>query len=187
MSVHGVVFIVGVIMIISAIFIYSKSEGTALHDVLEKYGAQQSEIKELRELLNKNIGSVAEANTKVNGFDQAIKAGSDKIDKFKDEMDVFREQCLKLRGDQINMNEALSKKRPIVKLPTGPIQIEILGPSTPQAPRAQKQSIPQGVTPLGPTTPSDPLGTRNRKRAPIPTPTPKSKLGKGVAAILGDR
>lgn len=140
MSVGAVMFIMGVLMIIASVWIYSKSEDTAFDKLLDKQNQQQGKIKELEELINSNISTVAKSNLRVQDVETSNKETVAKVDKFREELDVFRDQCADTREKQAHLRDALSTKRPIVNLkPSGPIQIEIMGPTKPQPPPVPKK------------------------------------------------
>lgn len=58
------------------------------------------------------------------------------------EVNSAQEHCQKLKCGQIDLQEKLSKKRPRISIPKGPIQIEILGPT-----KKPKDDIPPYVPP----------------------------------------
>ncbi len=62
-------------------------------------------------------------------FDSVCR-GSEKMRKdTKKEIEAVQDHCAKLREGQFDLQNQVSKKRPLIKLPTGPIQVEIYTPS----------------------------------------------------------
>lgn len=158
MSVSAVIFILGVLMIIGSVWIYSKSEDTAYDKLLSKYNETSAKLKELEGLVNSNISTAGSAN--INAKDAKTQVET-KLAEFRTELDVFRDQCADTREKQIQLRDALSRKRPQINIPTGPIVFEIHE----TRPRTQ---------PAG--------GTATTK------PDPKKKpLGRGVKSVLGEQ
>ncbi len=57
---------------------------------------------------------------------QSMGSNNSQVEKMRSEMDIFRDQQNELRDQQIHTREQLASKRPLIKIPQGPIQIEIL-------------------------------------------------------------
>jgi hypothetical protein len=94
----------------------------------------------------------ASLNTLTGGLNKtAVLAGSNeirmteilkRISDLEKEADATEEMCLRLREGQAKLNDRISMKRPIVKVPTGPIQVEIYD-NPPRLP--QKKGLGKGL------------------------------------------
>lgn len=51
------------------------------------------------------------------------------IKNIKKEVDATQDHCAKLRDSQLHLQETLASKRPLLKIPPGPFQVEIFTPS----------------------------------------------------------
>lgn len=180
MQVVAVIFILGVLMIIGSVFIYSKAEDTAYDKLLAKYNENNAKIKELEGLLNSNISTAGSANVNAKDAKEQVEK---KLAEFRSELDVFRDQCADTREKQIELRDALSKKRPQINIPTGPIVVEIVKGFPRGQPAAGKNQFPkQSPSPsVQPTT--QPVGGTKT----VPPDTKKKPLGKGLKSVLGEQ
>lgn len=123
------IFIACVILFALALWVYNDKEKTAAHQAVGQVGLINTEIKTLKKDLN-DLKSVASSNiTTIMNQAAKIEALSAQVVNMKDELQVFRDQVSDTREKQIQLRDDLSKKRPVLRAPQGPIQIEILTPS----------------------------------------------------------
>jgi len=118
---------------------YSNSEHTAFDKTFEVINSVKKDFKDLNELVTSNITTIANANLRVKAVEEDNAKMRLEISKMSDELDVFRDQVCDTREKQIKLRDMLSKKRPQISMPTGPIPIEIYmgsGPS-PKSPHAK--------------------------------------------------
>jgi septation ring formation regulator EzrA len=107
---------------------YGQSEDTAFHKTLAEIKSIKADYKRVDDLVASNISTVANCNLKVKELEQTVA-------KMRDELDVFRDQVADTREKQIRLREALAAKRPQVKMPSGPIQVEfVTSPTPPKSP-----------------------------------------------------
>lgn len=78
-----------------------------------------------------------------------------KVFEMQTEVNSVQEHCQKLKCGQIELHEKISKKRPKISIPKGPIQIEILGPT-----KKKGKDVPP---PLPQYTPPKNLGKKKEK------------------------
>lgn len=111
-----------VVIFALAVMIYEKRESTASQMIVNELRRAQDEVKRLNELVTSNVSTVISCKSKVEQFELMIESRLKKCD---DALEVFRDQVGETREKQIKLQDALSNKRPIVKVPTGAIQVEI--------------------------------------------------------------
>ena len=158
-SVGAIMFLLGVVMIIASILIYSKAEDNSFSTLLNKQNEQSGKLRELENLLNSNISTIAANNLRVQDCEKSNTAMKTELERMRIELDVFRDQVGDTREKQIHLRDALSRRTSNIKLPTGPIQIEIMGGSSkPRVPKPQQ--------------------------TPPPVPPKKGPLGKGIKAVM---
>ena len=125
MEISAVIFILGVIALISAVYINSKSDSTAFQDTLKKISFIEGKYKDLEKVLNSNITSVGNMNVRLESMLESNKktvASCESVDK---DIVSLHQYCAKLKDSEIDLREKLSKKRPIIKFDT-PITFEVV-------------------------------------------------------------
>lgn len=120
---YGILFI-GLIAIVLAI-IY------LVHDKEE--GRYQKVSLKLSETSKRNVDLFAEnkkLHEKFKLVEEKIDEFSRKIEDSEKTIDDIQTHCAKLRKSQISLQDQISKKRPLIKMPKGPIAIEVYTPTT---------------------------------------------------------
>jgi chromosome segregation ATPase len=123
------IFIACVILVALAIWVYNDKDKTAGDQAVAQVRLLNTEIRSVKKDLN-DLKSVASSNiTTIMNQAAKIEALSAQVVNMKDEIQIFRDQVSETREKQIQLRDDLSKKRPVLRAPQGPIQIEILTPS----------------------------------------------------------
>lgn len=125
----SVVFVLGVLMMISAIWINSKKDSTAGDETLKKINAVQADNQYLKTLINSmqsSDSSMAERVVRLEGEllhvkGDAVLCGT--------ELNNLKERCDKLKDSQIGLQEKLSNKRPVImvkEMPKSQVAIDLI-------------------------------------------------------------
>lgn len=106
----------GITSLIAAMYIYSQSDETANAKMLKIVEAQDQRLKELDKLVTSNVESVGSNNMRVKALDEKVDKvfgicqGNEKL------ISGLEEYCSKLKGTQIELQDQLSKKSPVIKV-----------------------------------------------------------------------
>jgi septal ring factor EnvC (AmiA/AmiB activator) len=114
-----------VLLVFGAILFYELKDKSSFDEIKAEINELRQEIKSISDVANGNSNSVANLNLRLNAMEEVINS-------FKNELDVFRDQTSETREKQIKMQDALSKKRPVLKVPS-PIIFEIMTPTKKKA------------------------------------------------------
>lgn len=118
-----IVFYLGVTAVIAAgLYMFHDNETS-------KYSKLQ---KQIQEVAQRNLEVWKTNKEYKDGFDAAwarLLAVEGKISELSVEVESLQTHCAKLRKSQLSLQEKVSTKRPLIKLPTGAIQVEIFTPS----------------------------------------------------------
>ncbi len=112
-------FIGAVFLVLGGIMLYEIKDKATNEELKTEIFSLKQHIKTLSDTTLGNSNSVANCNLRLNAMDEALKS-------LKSELDVFRDQVGETREKQIKLQDAISKKRPIVKMPEGPIVFEVM-------------------------------------------------------------
>jgi chromosome segregation ATPase len=118
MTIFVLCFLASVMFFCAGLYFYDNQGNTAFHKTMEIINKTNRSVEELNTLITSNISTVATGNLR-------IKSMEDEIKKMRDELDVFRDQVSDTREKQIKLRDSLSRKRPQISVPTGPIAIEL--------------------------------------------------------------
>lgn len=125
-----VIFCCCIVIFALAIVIYEKREATASQSVLIELKKAQSDIKRLEDLVSSNVSTCISVRSRVEQMESVV---GDRLKKCDDALEIFRDQVSETREKQMKLQDVLSQKRPVVKLPQGAIQVEIFQ-GTPKKP-----------------------------------------------------
>lgn len=135
-------FIVGVLSLIGAVFLYSNQENTAYHKTLEMYNALKADYNGLKTSCEALSKSNADLTTKIGALTvqhaAEVSSMQAKLNEVSSDCEQAQTHCAKLRSSMIQLQDQVSRRRPVMKL-SGPIQLEILSNSK-SNPRSPHQS-----------------------------------------------
>lgn len=118
-------FLGSVILVFGAILFYEVKDKTTFNEMNAEIKDIKNQLKTLQDISSGNSTSVANCNLRLNSMDEVINS-------FKTELDVFRDQTAETREKQIKIQDAISKKRPVLKVPS-PIVFEVMTPTKKKA------------------------------------------------------
>lgn len=162
-------FLAGVVCLFAAVWIYSKSEDTAYHKVLETYNrlvGEYNTVKTANEVLTK---SNEELTSRIVTLTGQIEAQSAQMAEVVKDCEAAQSHCAKLRESMIDLQDKVSKKSPVHKF-EGPILVEIVkGFPSDASPRNKNRPAQETL----PKVPAEPTG-----------PKKKGPLGRGIGSLL---
>jgi hypothetical protein len=113
------IFSLGVVMMISAIVIYSRADSTTGSQALEVANKNTAQLKYLETVINGIQNSHGAIVSKIANMDQErILVGS--------ELALVKQRCYQLKDSQISIQEKLSNKRPVIYLKE-PTSVDLVG------------------------------------------------------------
>ena len=124
-NISAIVFILGAILLIGSVYIYSRSDYSAYTATLASINTCKADIKRIEGLINSNIQSVALNNTLVMSLETKVKEVKEDCKMNAYDTDALNARCEKLKESQIDLQDKLSKKRPILKL-IQPVSVDIV-------------------------------------------------------------
>jgi len=98
---------------------YEIKDKSSYAEISQALSDLRLEVKSIRDLASGNSNSIAQNNLKLDAF-------AKNIESFRAELDVYRDQTADTREKQIKLQDAISKKRPVIKMPQGPIVFEVM-------------------------------------------------------------
>ena len=111
------IFACCVVVFAMAVYVYSRKEDTASDLLRSEIRYMKSELKRMEDIFASNVVTISNTNLKLQGLEM-------RTARLADEMDIVRDQVSETREKQISLRDDLSRKRPVVKMPSGPIQVE---------------------------------------------------------------
>ena len=133
-----VLFACCIALVLLALWIFDKAENTAYHKMQGSFNIFKSDNEEQMRKMEDEIESVKNGHVQLQSTLDAlqldINAFKDRVDKSdtrsksaRTEVDRLQEHNAKLREQQIELNDKLSKLRPVIRMvpPSGPIPIEV--------------------------------------------------------------
>lgn len=112
------IFAVCIITMLAAVWVYNKKEATAFHQTLEQVNLLRGEFKQAQEDL-KELKEFSELQ------ESLINAQADEISCLIDAGEKLESICRNLKEKQMELQELLSKKRPVIKIES-PIPVQIV-------------------------------------------------------------
>ena len=125
MDVGIVIFILGFLMIVASIYVYSSKDHSAYQEVLETVTKQQAKIADLDKLISSNILSVGNCNVKCDEVEKKIEKLSESCKDNESSIVNLQVFCTKMKETQIDMQDKISNKRPVLKF-MQPVPVEIV-------------------------------------------------------------
>lgn len=126
---YGILFCFVVTFLLVGIYILENRNKTDAKDlsllVKEDVGRMKTDVGTLTGAVNRVAIESASNEQRVNDILKRTEA-------LEKEADATEEMCLKLREGQSQLNDRISRKRPVIKMPTGAIQVEILPGTNPK-------------------------------------------------------
>lgn len=119
------IFILCIVTMFAAMWVYNKKEDTAFHETLSKLNKVQAELKTAQDSLNEQRTMVANQNLKIKEFEEKLICANDELKKFKVEVDNLQEHCARIREQQLDLKEKLANKRPVIKIEQ-PIMVDVI-------------------------------------------------------------
>lgn len=140
MTVTVIIFVIGVASMFTAVYITINSDSTAYKQTLEKISLIESAQKQQGDLINSNIGTIANTNVKLNAMLEANGKTVKSCESLDDDIKALHAYCSKLKEQQLELREKLANKRPIIKFDT-PITFEVIQKSAQPKGRGTKALI----------------------------------------------
>lgn len=157
------VFVGAVCFVLAIVFAYDKKDKSVFDGFNQKVTEELAEVEENFKTTDTNIQTLGKSNEElkeiVTANDLRMKDLIKRQAELENEIESVQVHCEKLHHGQHALNDRISKKRPVIKMPSGPIAVEIY-----QQPSTYDPSNPP----------------------PKLQPLKKRGLGRGVAAVLGD-
>ena len=125
MDVGVVIFILGFLMIVASIYVYSSKDQSAYQDVLETMKHQSARIGTLENTASGFVLSADAYKIKYDELDKKISALTDTCKENENALQNMQVFCTRMRETQTEMQDKISNKRPVVKF-TQPMQVEIV-------------------------------------------------------------
>ena len=175
MAVSTIVFLAGLALCVVALLIYMRAEDTPFHKTLEKINSVSTDVKELTKGLGDLKSIIEKQNEKIAQAEWELSQMKVVNQNTAKECDAAQDHCAKLREGQIQIQDSISKKRPVTRI-QGPIQIEILTPT---------KRYPGTVKPKQQTKP--PTLPKTKGRPKKKTGSNGAPMGRGVAAVMSEQ
>lgn len=118
-------FVAGAACLFTAVIIYGKSEDTAFHKILGQYNKLVSDYDTVKRSNDELTKSNEELSSKIITFVGQVEAQSLKMEEVVKDCEAAQTHCAKLRESMIQLQDQVSKRRPVMKI-NGPIQLEII-------------------------------------------------------------
>jgi len=139
------IFAACVAVMFVAVYVYNKADDTAYDKVQKSFAAYKVDQEILLDEISKRAN---EAATLSANHESTIAELVKRVDEMEAEIDRAQDHFEKLRGQQFDLQNTISKKRPIVKMPSGPIQVEIYSKPAAVSPTPKRKPLGRGVKSL---------------------------------------
>lgn len=104
-------FVGATVLFAMSIWNYNRKDSTESARLNQRLDSFESQYKQLENLVGQNVSTVVQCKMRLEKFDQDV--------------ELVREQMGDTREKQIQLREVLANKRPVLKMPQGPIQVEL--------------------------------------------------------------
>lgn len=124
LSITIILFLFGAGALMASVFVYSKHDDTAFTQTLMTIKTLQGRVNELEKLLQSNIQTVGSCNIKCDSVIKMVETVSKNCEDLHNETGDLQAMCLKLKEKDMELQEKISSKRPIIKFPEAvPVQL----------------------------------------------------------------
>ena len=148
-SMVNILFLIGIVSLIGAVFVYSKSEDTAYHKILERYNHLVGEYNGTKSANEALIKANETLTKEVIGLKDQITTQAKQLDEVVKDCQAAQDHCARLRSSMIQLQDKVSRRRPVMKL-EGPIQLEIIStktnPRSPHLKQLEKEQLEEQKT-----------------------------------------
>lgn len=110
------IFVVGTIMIIGSIWIYSKKDESAYQATLKIVNDNKAEISSVKALVNANIETIGKTNLRITELSEMFHKNLELCKDNDDSIKNLQVYCVKLKESQLENQEKISKLRPVIKV-----------------------------------------------------------------------
>lgn len=118
-------FLAGVVCFFGMFYFYNKKEDGKYARALTRVEELNKTIKTLEGLINSNIQTVALCNSRVSGVEASIIAVKKECEGNAFDIDALGARSEKLKEAQIELQDKLSKKRPVIQL-SQPVSVDVV-------------------------------------------------------------
>lgn len=117
-------FLLGVVCFLGMFYFYNKKEDGKYNQTLEIVKVAEAKVKSLEKLINGNIETVSLCNRRVTEVEKLIDSVKDTCKTLDFDIDALNARSEKLKETQIELQDKLSRKRPVITL-SQPIPVEV--------------------------------------------------------------
>lgn len=104
-------FVGATVLFAMSIWNYNRKDSTESARLNQRLDTFESKYKQLENLVGQNVSTVVQCKMRLEKFDQDV--------------ELVREQMSDTREKQILLKETLASKRPVIRMPQGPIAVEL--------------------------------------------------------------
>lgn len=117
-------FLAGVVCFFGMFYFYNKRENGDYKKTLKLVETVEAKVLALDKLINSNIQTVALCNQRVTGVEASIASVKEECKVLDFDIDALNARSEKLKESQIELQDKLSRKRPVITL-SQPIPVEV--------------------------------------------------------------
>lgn len=117
-------FLLGVVCFLGMFYFYNKKEDGKYSKTLESVKAAEAKVRVLENLINSNIQTVALCNQRVTDVEKLIESVKETCKTLDFDIDALNARSEKLKESQIELQDKLSRKRPVITL-SQPLSVEV--------------------------------------------------------------
>jgi hypothetical protein len=156
---YAVLYLGLVAIIFAFTYMHSDQCRTRMQAIETRVGGV--ELKQLAQI--KVNQEVSESKTILGTSVSVINALAKSVETIEEEIEVFRDQCASVIEEQIKIKKHVSSLRPLIKLPSGALQVEIIPSQSAPSERTSRPEVARASPGKSDYKPAKNLGKQKKK------------------------